>query len=64
VALILGLLVGAAVTVLFLFILYRVAGRNPYACLERRHGDEKSATPASVYFLNYTYLLYYVVFII
>ena len=47
-ALLLGLLLGAAVIILILFVLYRVIGRNPYACLERRHGDETSATPASV----------------
>jgi len=49
VALLLGLLLGAAVIVLVLFILYRVIGRNPYACLERRHGDKTSTTPASVF---------------
>ena len=47
-ALLLGLLLGAAVIVLVLFVVYRVIGRNPYACLERRHGDEMSTTPASV----------------
>ena len=48
VALIVGLLVGASVTIFVLFLVHRVIGRSPYACLERRDKNEMSSTPVSV----------------